>query len=341
MPAQYFNISDWPVRTWETPNKGTRQQTLLEHPKTGIVHYFKQSSPKYASEFWSEIIASKVGTAFGFNVLDYNVANFKGQLGCLSQNMLTSNTSMLYHGVDILNDFIADFRIINKPVHSYQQVVHICQAVSEFSPFIDKFIDMIILDAVVGNTDRHTENWAFIIEIDIKIKDLKIKPELALWPTIRDFFKNVFVDHDKHVMLKGKINLETKTKYSFAPIYDTGSCLGREIQDTVIPDMLKDQQRLEAYINRSKHEICWYNQKLNCFELLKNILNIAPVSVKNSCKRIFEVHAAGSLNTLVDSIDSKVDEEVAESFITLQRKELIKKLLDYRIERLKRIVKLD
>lgn len=343
--ALYFDISDWQVRKWESPPKGTRQQTILEHPSTGDIYYFKQSSPKYNSEFWSEVIVSEIGRLLKFDVLEYHIANLNGQLGCLSKNMIIDSSSMLYHGVDVLNDFIPEFKIIGKPLHTFQQIQHICSVSSGFQPFLKKFIEMIILDAIIGNTDRHTENWAFIISLNITLKEHKIKPEIDLWATIKHYFKNalknLFLATPPQMKLTGKIEMETKMKYSFAPIYDSGSCLGREIDDDKIESFLKDKARIDVYLNKCKHEIRWNTEKLNCFELVRRIADVEADLVKDVCKRVYHLSNEQVLDKAIEEIDTHVNAEIVETYLTLQRKRLIKQLILCRIERLKKIIQID
>ena len=163
---KFYDISNWIWQDWNKPPKGSRAQSILEDPQTRETYYFKESKDIFPSEIWSEIISSKIGQMIGFNVLDYNVAVYENKLGCLSKSMiLKSEGETLYHGVDILNDNLEEFEISDKPLYSFQDLQRLCSENHTFERFIDNFIEIILFDALVGNTDRHTENWAFIQKI--------------------------------------------------------------------------------------------------------------------------------------------------------------------------------
>ncbi|MDR2704271.1 MAG: hypothetical protein LBC02_00690 [Planctomycetaceae bacterium] len=52
-----------------------------------------------------------------------------------------------------------------------------------------------------------------------------------------------------------KQSLTLVPKIEFAPIYDSGSCLGRELLDEKVEKMLKDDQMLHVYISHDRCEV--------------------------------------------------------------------------------------
>ncbi len=338
--ADFYDISSWTFREWETTLKGTRPQNIVEHPTTSDAYYFKQSKFEYPSEIWSEIIASKLGQQIGINTLDYNIALFEGTLGCLSKSMVNNNLSMLYHGVDVLNDFLPEFSITDKPIVSFQQIEKICE-LGLFDNFLDKFIEMIIFDTIIGNMDRHTENWAFIINIILKLKDHKLKPKFDLWGTVKNFVKDP-LNPIQSSKITANLSIEaTGTKYSFSPVYDNGSCLAREKTEQEVQNLLRDKVRFNAYLNRGKHEIRWNNEKLNFFDLCKKIQDKHHKTVQEIVSKILSRLTNENVSELVNGIDRNLVGKVENTYLTLERKELIVTLIVIRLQRLKEILKID
>ena len=70
----------------------------------------------------------------------------------------------------------------------------------------------------------------------------------------------------------------------FAPIYDSGSCLGRELLDDRVVQMLGDEDLIYQYVEKGKSEIHWNNEKKSHFDLIKNILKKFPNEVKSEIK---------------------------------------------------------
>lgn len=337
--AEFYNISNWILREWETTLKGTRPQKIFEEPESRKTYYFKQSKLEYPSEIWSEIIASKLGQQIGIETLDYNVALYENKLGCLSESMIVNNLSMLYHGVDVLNDFLPEFLIVEKPAVNFQQIEKIC-SLDLFDSFLPKFIEMIVFDTIIGNMDRHTENWAFIINVTLKLKKHKAKPKLDLWGTVIDAFKNPY-NPSKKSKITTNLGFDTEAKYSFSPIYDNGSCLAREKTEEEIRHLLKDTVRLNAYLNRGKHEIRWENDKLNFFDFCKKIQKKHNTVVREILNKISQNLTKDNVSTLVHGIDNNVLGKIENTYLTMERKELIIMLVLVRLQRLKEKLEID
>lgn len=333
--AKYINVSDWVNNEWISPSKGSRPLKILSHPESDDEYFFKQSTIKYPAEFWSEVIASEIGRAAGIDVLPYDIASYNGVLGCLSKSMTPNPLSQLYHGVDVLRDYISDFEITAKPVHSFQQLMTLCENNPEFTLFKRNFIDMIIFDALIGNTDRHTENWAFL-------QRLTVEPEeaiqnLVIEPVKKDlhYYFSRLINRPLNHRLKGDINLHIKKDIIFSPIYDSGSCLGRELTEEKMKQLAVDEKMVASYLNKSNQEIRWNGQKMNCFDIIRNILEIEAVLVKEAMQSLCTNLDEKKIVQIVDGIDQDIIGKVDETFLSLQRKSLIKVLLLARFERLK------
>lgn len=338
--AEFYDITDWTFRNWETTLKGTRPQNIVEDPTTSEIYYFKQSKLEYQPEIWSEIIASKFGKLVGINTLDYNVALHEKTVGCLSKSMIDNNSAMLYHGVDILNDFLPKFSITDKPTVSFQQIETIC-SLGVFDTFLSKFIEMIIFDSIIGNTDRHTENWAFIVNIASKFKEHKVEPKYDLWGSITHFFKKPLNPVQKSKTTNSLSSETTDAKYSFSPIYDNGSCLAREKTEIEVCNLLKDKIRLGSYLNRGKHEIRWNGQKLNFFDLCKKIQDRHKDTVKDVTERILSKATGEAIAKLVHEIDKNIVDKIEDTHLTEERKDLIVMLIVVRLQRLKDTLRID
>ena len=55
-----LNITNWNIKRW-IGTGGTRAKCFVENPEDNKEYFFKESIERYPSEFWSEIISSKVG----------------------------------------------------------------------------------------------------------------------------------------------------------------------------------------------------------------------------------------------------------------------------------------
>ena len=75
--ADFYNITSWNEKPWYQSG-GTRDKVIVENPANHKEYYFKTSLKRdlkdYKHEYWSEIIASKVGSLLGFDMLKYDIA---------------------------------------------------------------------------------------------------------------------------------------------------------------------------------------------------------------------------------------------------------------------------
>jgi len=126
-----------------------------------------------------------------------------------------------------------------------------------------------------------------------------------------------------------------KTK-NFAPIYDSGSSLGRELTDAKVENMLKDDEQLYAYLHRGTSEIHWHEEKLNHFDLIYQLLATSYAEViLNTIKRVIEKFDNIELEKLIYEIDSSVPKNCNRFKLTEPRKRLMVKLVTLRFEALK------
>jgi hypothetical protein len=337
--ANFYDISDWQEKP-HFQTGGTRDKAIYEHPKTGDLYYFKTSLKKevidYKCEFWMEIIASEIGKELGFNTLQYDIACHKGITGCLSKSMIDTNVNKLSEGVNYLRGFDPNYNPDDKDSYSRYTFAFIEKALDDYR-LKDSMINLVktvIFDSLIGNGDRHQENWGFIVpnmaEPDIKKLNKSIDNKL---------FRLIYhiLGQRKH---KEYLKVLETIKGIFAPIYDSGSCLGRELSEDKVEKMLADNQMLDAYLNRDRCEIRWEDEKISHFDLLKQIKQktVYKNTVISTIKEVSKAFNIERIKIIVENIDKFLPETLKENKLSDKRKELILKFVSLRFERLKQIL---
>jgi len=130
---------------------------------------FKYSRTK-TGEHWSEKIAAEIGTLLGIPVARVELAMCDGVPGVCSRSFLSAE-SALVHGNELLQEVdrtypVTQLRGVSK--HTVEAVFG--QLLSGDPPMgapaplsaVDCFVGSLLLDALIGNGDRHHENWAVI-----------------------------------------------------------------------------------------------------------------------------------------------------------------------------------
>ncbi|MDP4276227.1 MAG: HipA domain-containing protein [Bacteroidota bacterium] len=338
----YFDISGWEEKK-HLQTKGTRDKSVVQNPENGEMYYFKTSIKKdkkdYKYEFWSEIIASKIGRALGFNVLQYEIANKSGKIGCLSKAMNKENET-LTEGISFLTAYDNSYRPDSKSSYSLYTLDLICNALKCFNieRHIDDIYRTLIFDFIIGNSDRHQENWGFISESESQSFLEKVHQHLKKIPIVKKVIR-LILPRTYHFVSGWFI--KKKEKYRFAPIYDNGCCLCREINDDKISLMLHNPQKINAYVdNQSKSEIRTPDgNKYKHIELMYEIKKRNKDFFNSEINRIVASYDEQKLREIVYTIDNALPNQFAADKLPKERKELMLKIISLRIDRLRNLLK--
>jgi hypothetical protein len=333
--AKFYDISQWQEKP-HFQTGGTRNKCIVEYPDNGNLYYFKTSlyreNGDYKYEFWSEIIASEIGKELGFNTLPYHIAFNGKEIGCISESMINTNKNKLSEIINYLRGYDSNYKPNDKNSYSKYTFHFIEKALKDcrLKDKMNHIVTTIIFDSLIGNGDRHQENWGFIVpntNLNEKIKDKTVDTT---------FFKSLMKIFHQNLP---KYYLED-SKGIFAPIYDSGSCLGRELSDEKVEKMLEDRKMLEAYINRDRSEIRWEGakNKISHFDLIQKIKNESSSYkdiVVNEIERVVKKFKIENIGKLIDNVDKQLPEELKQYKLPDTRKELMKKFVSLRFDRLK------
>ena len=344
--ADFYNITTWNEKPWYQTG-GTRDKVIVENPANHKEYYFKTSLKRelkdYKHEYWSEIIASEVGSLLGFDMLKYDIAFNRGQMGCISKSMVTEGKNKLTEGISYLTGFDTTYNPEDKSSKKQYTFQFICESLNYFQlgRYIEKIIEIIILDSIIGNGDRHQENWGIITEYSEVVKMLEgiaqkgIKGflEKSIFALLGVTSKEKRADATKLIK-----DLHLKMPGKFSQIYDSGSCLGRELDDDKLKQMLTDNSMMEAYIRKGVSEIHWQGKKLNHFDLIGEINKMHPEVVKKVVTRIKNKFSVSEIQSCIENIDLKLPKNLEQNKLPLRRKEFVIKLITLRVQTLLRFV---
>lgn len=313
----YTDVSNW-QEAQQYQTGGTREKCWLISPNDNSYYFFKVSIKKgvkdYPTEFWMEIIASKVGQSLNLNVLDYNIAKRGKSIGCISKHMVDNDKYALTE----LMLFLMGYEPAYNPEEdkdSYS-IEFIFETLKYFGleQYMSDFIDVVVFDCIIGNQDRHQENWGFITPVEAKAKILS---------------------HD---------NTQVKDSWKdskVAPIYDSGSSLGRERTEETIINMLCDPMQFEAYINSYKPEVrIRKGAKVSYDVFLNELLNSEQYGkmTKQSIQQLADAFDIDKIRDIVMHIDDTLPNNCKDKGLSDKRKQFVIKLMNDRVEKLKKLI---
>jgi len=161
-------------------------------------------------EDWAEKVAAEVAHVVGVPAATVELAEFQGRRGCASLSFVDRRAGEgLIHGNEILAGMVLGYDRGKRFHQSDHTLENIQLAIQRLFPekamhdgVLTTLAGYLVLDALIGNTDRHHENWALLLQ-------------------------QVRNDAEVNLMLR------------VAPSFDHASSLGRELQDTKRLNLLR------------------------------------------------------------------------------------------------------
>lgn len=149
--------------------------------RRGQGYLFKQAAGWQAQQMWCEVIAYELSFVFDVAVPPAFVAidSTSGQLGALIElfypypNPDGTRSRRLVHAADFMQRNFADGKK-GRP-HALRENLVICRALSAPDP-LRWWAKAILFDTLIGNTDRHSENWGFLIEGTQQTRQFSLAP---------------------------------------------------------------------------------------------------------------------------------------------------------------------
>lgn len=354
--VRFIDASEWIQLEWYNSG-GTRAKRVLQSPD-GKEWYFKCSEKKpakngkpekyYRYEFWSEIIAFQLGKQLGLDMLRYDVAVHEGVIGCISPLMIDREKEQLVEVgryMTSLNPAFLPEDNSTRNEYTFQLLEHTLNkfGLTDYWTF---FFSTILFDAIIGNTDRHQENWAFkskstfITESIERIEQqIKLNGFKKMGWLIKKAFSKMFDKEKNELNNEGR---EFKLFYvniiGTAPVYDSGSSLARELSDERVGLLLEDNEALEKYIANGSAELHWEKKKISHFQLVENLLNSSYIEEVKRAAEFINLWNDAVVAKIINTLDGDLPTDWHSYCIPDQRKALIIKLLTLRSQKLRGLI---
>lgn len=261
---QPVDIADW-RRDEEFAQypEGARDKTLLYCPrpapytflKAGHRYLFKLSSPRYPEQFWAEIIAYRLGIQMEIDVPPAFVGydSKQNQSGALIEWFLRPigllSTEDYIAGGDYCQQYIPNFDRKKGRQHNFETVSQIFEDLSKKHPsfhedWINYWAKAFLFDALIGNTDRHQDNWGIIAQTN----------QGVLTP----------------------LN-PNKEEMRISPVFDNGTSMGHEISPSKF-EYYDENDNLMKYVSKGWHHMKWSidSPQMSHVEMLQKVIDRYP-----------------------------------------------------------------
>lgn len=235
MQDKFIDIAEWPADEASPAAypEGARPKRTLFSPsepdqpflKPDWRHMFKRSANRYPEQFWAEIIAFEISLLLNVPAPPCYAAfdSSNGQCGALSAWFYKEGESDFYSAGNFFHKFIPGFDRERGTQHNLLDADKFNNGALGKNQIYD-FWSMMLFDSIIGNTDRHQDNWGHLLQA------VKLSKSVA--------------------RRRGELY---DIKWKFAPWFDNGTSLGHEL----LPEKFTqwDDAALYRYIQRGKHHI--------------------------------------------------------------------------------------
>lgn len=193
--------------------------------KRGAEHWLFKEARDSTGEDWAEKVVAEVARVAEIPAATVELAEFKGRRGCACLSFTPSNAETLIHGNEILAGHVLGYdpkKTFHQSDHTLENIVKALKTMfpdaAEHDGVLANLGTYLVLDALVGNTDRHHENWGILTR--------------------------------SKALEGGAIELTMEV----APSFDHASSLGRELLDDGRQQYLA-QGRVPNYVRRGRGAI--------------------------------------------------------------------------------------
>lgn len=239
-----IDVSKWiAVNAW-SPTGSRDKVWLADRDITGFF-LFKESKLRYPWEFWTEIIAYEFGKILNVEVPRTRAALRGSVYGALidyipkmeikkaKQGVTIRQLEVMFEGGEWILEVDPTFDRKKGEKHNIWHVEKLLNK-DEFR----EFVRFLIFDAIIGNTDRHQDNWALVCPAATGRKKLPI--------------------------------------HRLAPAYDNAAGLANNLLEANLPKYIQDENALEKFIGKGEQHLRWSEDgktlvRLNHFDFLRNL----------------------------------------------------------------------
>ncbi|WP_298840952.1 HipA domain-containing protein [Clostridium sp.] len=164
------DYSQWDIYDGFSEGSGRSEKIWLTNHETKEIGLFKYTKSDRTTEHVSEKLASDLAGLLGLKCAKIEIGRYKSRIGSMSY-LINDETEILIEGIYLINKNYPSYdsyTMYDNENKEYYSIEMILKSLAEYNLSND-FFRISIFDFLIGNTDRHQNNWA-VLESDNGIR---------------------------------------------------------------------------------------------------------------------------------------------------------------------------
>lgn len=165
----FIDFKDWSEDTSATDGSGCSEKIWIIN-KQGDKGLFKYPKSKDTTEHISEGIASDICSVLKIKSSKIDVGKYNGRYGSLSYLINNTDTENICEGLRYITKLYPnydEYKLEDTDEKAKYSLEMIFETLEKFGKthFKKNIIQMLVLDFIIGNSDRHHSNWAILNDV--------------------------------------------------------------------------------------------------------------------------------------------------------------------------------
>ncbi len=164
------DFSFWKEYEGASEGSGRSEKIWLQNPDTDQIGLFKFKKDINTTDHVSECIAYEIAQLLSLPCAKFELGTYHGREGSMSYNIIKNSDQVLIEGIYFISLIYPQYnpeQFIDIETNHRYSIEMVRKAIERFVP-IDNFLKMLMFDYLIGNSDRHQNNWAILLENDKK-----------------------------------------------------------------------------------------------------------------------------------------------------------------------------
>lgn len=174
---QVKNYSGWSDYEGSSEGSGRSEKKWLISP-SGEIGLFKFPKSELTYEHVSEHMAHQIGEIVNVPTAVVELGKYNGRMGSMSY-LIRKSDEILIEGAQFILGMHPNYdldKMQDLDTQRYYSIDHIFE-ITENTTIRNFWIEMMLFDFLIGNSDRHQNNWAFLLSTNNKTR-----PEIRFCP---------------------------------------------------------------------------------------------------------------------------------------------------------------